>query len=174
MRSSMTPVASGLDAATVVAAIAQVEITHIVTVPDTHQRTVLEHLDADDARPVVRAATEHDVFGICVGLWMAGQRPLAVIQQLGLFAAANALRWAHHDARAPLAILAGLFGRHVDVAVDEDSASAVRLCPPLLDALEVPFVVIDDPADSGRIAAMLGSAFQGGGARVVLLGAPTR
>jgi sulfopyruvate decarboxylase TPP-binding subunit len=169
----MTPVATSLSAATVAEAIDQLGITHVVTVPDTHQRTLLDLLDGDDARPVVRAATEDDVLGICVGLWIAGQRPLAVIQQLGLFAAANVLRWAGHDARAPLAVLAGVYGRDVEVPVPENAGSAVRLCTPLLDALEITWSLVEGPDDAHLIVTTLGSAFEDGAVRVALIGAPT-
>jgi sulfopyruvate decarboxylase TPP-binding subunit len=169
----MTAIAESLSAAMVIDAIDEVGITHFVTVPDTHQRTMLEQLDADVARPLVRAATEDDVLGICAGLWIAGQRPLAVIQQLGLFAAANALRWIRHDVRVPLPILAGLYGRDVRAAVADDSGSAVRLCTPLLDALEIPWSLVEGPADVARIAATLRAAFDQESIRVVLLGAPT-
>ena len=49
------------------AAIDEVCVTHVVTVPDTHQRTLLERLDRDPSRPLVRAATEDDVFASAPG-----------------------------------------------------------------------------------------------------------
>lgn len=142
-------------------------------VPDTHQRTVLELLDTQDGIAVVRCATEDDVFGCCAGLWLAGRRPVAVIQQLGLFAGANALRGMVHDQGIPLAILAGLYGRDVDVSPEDDPGSAVRLCLPLLDALEVSWVLVEGPGEADRIGARLAGALDGEGACAVLLGAPT-
>jgi sulfopyruvate decarboxylase len=166
-------VATSVAAADLHATIAAADITHVVTVPDTHQRTLLSRLSGDPARPLVRAATEDDVFGICTGLWMAGHRPLAVIQQLGLFAAANSLRWAAHDVRTPLAVLAGLYGRSVRSEVSEDPASAVRLAIPLLQALQIRSELIESPAQIDRITPALRDAFDAPGVRVVLLGAPT-
>jgi sulfopyruvate decarboxylase TPP-binding subunit len=165
--------ATSVPAVDLARAIDEVGVTHVVTVPDTHQRTLLERLTADDSRPLVRCATEDDVVGVCTGLWMAGHRPLAVIQQLGLFAAANSLRWARHDVRTPLAILAGLYGRHVELAVTDDTASAVRLCVPLLDALGIAHELIEHPSELPRLAPALRAAFAHGEARVVLVGAPT-
>ena len=113
------------------------------------------------------------MFGVCVGLWMTGHRPLALIQQLGLFAGVNALRGMVHDQGAALAVLAALYGRDLSLPPDEDPASAVRLCLPLLDALEVPWTLVEGPQDAHRIGPELAAAFDEQRASVVLLGAPT-
>ena len=89
--------------------------THVVIVPDTNQKTVLDLLDEQPDLPVIRCAAEDDVFGVCTGLWFAGHRPIAVIQQLGIFAGANVLRGMVHDQRAPIAILAGMYGRDLEL-----------------------------------------------------------
>jgi sulfopyruvate decarboxylase TPP-binding subunit len=165
--------ATGLPAETVVEALDRAAITHVVTVPDTHQRTVLDLIDERASPPVIRAATEDDVLGICGGLWIGGSRPVALIQQLGIFASVNALRGLTHDLAFPLAILAGMYGRETDLAVPDSPKSAVRMCTPVLDALEIPWVLVEEPADAHLIAPMLSKPFTEGGAHVVLLGAPT-
>jgi sulfopyruvate decarboxylase TPP-binding subunit len=165
--------ALGVPAADVRAALAHAGVTHVVLVPDTHQRTVLELLDAQDGLPLIRCAAEDDVFGVCAGLWLAGHRPLALIQQLGIFAGANALRGMVHDQRVPIAILAGLYGRDVTLALDANPASAVRLCTPLLDALEIPWLLVERPADADAIGPALAAVFDERHAGAVLLGAPT-
>jgi sulfopyruvate decarboxylase TPP-binding subunit len=170
-----SPVARAVpvSASAVLEAIDGLEASHTVIVPDTNQRTVLEALDARGAPPVIRAAAENDVLGICAGLWMAGCRPLAIIQQLGLFASVNALRAFTHDQRVPLAILAGLYGRDVSDEVADSPASAVRLCVPLLDSLGIRSVLVEGPADADQILPGLRAAFDERCTSVVLLGAPT-
>jgi sulfopyruvate decarboxylase subunit alpha len=169
----MTTVATPIPAASVVAALEEAEVTHVVTVPDTHQRSVLDLLAVRHRPPVLRAATEDDTLGICAGLWMAGARPVAVIQQLGLFASVNALRAFTHDQGVPLAILAGLYGRDVGLAPDEDPSSAVRLCLPLLATLGLRATVVEGPESTDRIAPALRAAFDEGLTGVVVIGAPT-
>ena len=168
----MTAIAVGLDAPTIVDAIHTVGITHIVIVPDTHQKTVLDLLDEDDL-PVIRCATEDDVLGVCAGLWMTGARPLALIQQLGLFASANALRAFTNDQHVPLCILAGMYGRNVELPVEHNATSSVRLCTPVLDALGVRWRLIETPGQVDEIAPALAAAFDEGISSAVLLGAPT-
>jgi sulfopyruvate decarboxylase TPP-binding subunit len=164
----------GVPAEAVFDALRRARATHAVVVPDTNQRTVLELLDDAAVMPVIRCAAEDDAFGVCAGLWLAGHRPVAVIQQLGLFAGVNALRGMVHDQRVPLAVLAGVYGRDLTRKLSDDPASAVRLCTPLLDALEIPWSLIESPQDaSSRIGDELTEAFDSERPRVVLLGAPT-
>src|SRR5205085_666734 len=142
-------------------------------VPDTHQRTVLAELEERGDPPIIRAATEDDVLGICAGLWIGGERPVGLVQQLGLFASVNALRGITHDLDIPLAILAGMYGRELDLPVERSPKSSVSLCRPVLDALGVASVLVETPDDAELIAPSLGAAFESRCSHVVLLGAPT-
>lgn len=169
----MAPRSVGVSAQVILDALSHARVTHVVIVPDTNQRTVLDLLDDGRRLPVIRCAAEDDVFGVCAGLWLAGQRPVAVIQQLGLFAGVNALRGMVHDQRIPLAILAGMYGRDLDRQLTENPGSAVRLCTPLLDALEIPWSLIESPAEASMIGTGLAAAFDTEQAHIVLLGAPT-
>jgi sulfopyruvate decarboxylase TPP-binding subunit len=168
-----THTAQGIPADVVVAALLAAGATHGVVVPDTHQRTVLELLDERGDLPLIRCAAEDDVFGVCAGLWFTGQRPVALIQQLGIFAGVNVLRGMVHDQGVPLAILAGLHGRALDRPLEDQPGSAVRLCTPVLDALEIPWHLVEGPADADAIRRALGAAFDEQRASAVLLGAPT-
>lgn len=168
----MTAVATAIEAAVVLEAVTAVGFTHVVTVPDTNQKTVIDALE-EGPLPVLRAAAEDDVAGVCAGLWMAGARPLALIQQLGLFAGVNAIRGVTHDMGIPLAVLAGMYGRDTDLAIEDDPGSAVRLCLPLLDALQLRWTLVEGPHDAGAIRPGLAAAFDEGITSVVLLGAPT-
>jgi hypothetical protein len=85
----------------------------------------------------------------------------------------NALRAFNHELNAPLAIMAGLYGRELDLAPEDSPKSSVRLCMPVLDALEVRHVLVEGPADAPLIAETLGSVFETGRTAVVLIGAPT-
>jgi sulfopyruvate decarboxylase subunit alpha len=162
-----------LSAVRIVSSLAECGFTHVVTVPDTNQKSVLDELARRQVVPVIRAATEDDVMGICAGLWLAGQQPMALIQQLGLFASVNALRAFGLDQGTPLAILAGLYGRNVERPIDQDQPSAVRYCVPLLNVLEIDWILVEGPDDAKSVGAMLRQAFEQRVTRVVLLGAPT-
>ena len=165
--------ATSIPGTTIVETLGRVGATHVVTVPDTNQATVLERLDTSREISVLRAASEDDALGICAGLWVTGQRPIALIQQLGIFASVNALRGLAYDLRIPLAILASLYGRDLSLPPDQSIKSSVRLCIPVLEALEIRWVLVESLADSELIAEMFNWVFDERRAGVVLLGAPT-
>jgi sulfopyruvate decarboxylase subunit beta len=157
----------------VLASLEAVGTTHIVTVPDTNQASLLRLVDERQAPRLVRAASEDDVLGICAGLWISGGRPVAAIQQLGIFASVNALRGLTHDLSIPLAIVAGLYGRELDRSPEASAKSAVRLCVPVLEALELDWALVETPDQAGLIERALKLTFAQERTTVVLLGAPT-
>jgi sulfopyruvate decarboxylase TPP-binding subunit len=168
----LSTAATGVTAEVILEAIAEVGITHVVIVPDTHQRSVLERLQ-HTGPPVLRCATEADVMGVSAGLWMAGARPLVMIQQLGIYAGANSLRAFANEHQVPICMLAGLYARDVELPVEENPGSAVRLAIPILQVLGVRTTLIETAEQAPEIAPALAAAFEQGIASAVLLGAPT-
>jgi sulfopyruvate decarboxylase TPP-binding subunit len=154
-------------------AIRDLGITHVVTVPDTHQKTLLARLFEDGDIRVVTVATEDDAFGVTAGLYMGGAVPMMVIQQLGVFAGVNALRGIALDMNVPTLVLAGLFGRDVSKPTSENRARSVRLVEPLLDSLEVPHYAIDGPDDAGLLRQAFDESRVRNGPVIVFVGAPT-
>jgi len=154
-------------------AIRELGVTHVVTVPDTHQRTLLDRLYADADIRVVTVTTEDDAIGVNAGLHMGGAVPMLVIQQLGLFASMNALRGIALDMNVPTFILAGLFGRDVNKSTAENRSRSVRLVEPLLDSMEIPHYAIDGPDDAGCIRTAFDQSRVVNGPVVVFVGAPT-
>jgi len=147
----MTPTAAAesVPAELLHAAIRSLGITHIVTVPDTHQKTLLARLFEDPEIRVVTLSTEDDAIGVTAGLYMGGAVPMMIIQQLGVFASINSLRGIALDMNVPTLIMAGLFGRDVSKSTAENRSRSVRLVEPLLDSLEVPHYAIDGAGDVG-------------------------
>src|SRR4051812_22002213 len=116
----MTAVAASVPAGLLYDEIKRLGITHVVTVPDTHQRTLLDLLYGDPALRTLTVSTEDEAFGINAGLYMGGAVPMVVLQQVGLFASVNTLRGIALDMGVPTFILAGLFGRDVSRTVPEN------------------------------------------------------
>jgi sulfopyruvate decarboxylase TPP-binding subunit len=166
--------AESVDAVLLHDAIRDLGITHVVTVPDTHQRTLIDRLLQDESLKVVIVSTEDEAIGINAGLYMGGAVPMMLIQQLGVFAGVNALRGIALDMNVPTFILAGLFGRDVTKPTSENNQRAVRLVEPLLDALDVPHYAIDGPDDVGVIRTAFDQSREIHGPTVVFVGAPTK
>jgi sulfopyruvate decarboxylase TPP-binding subunit len=171
-----TPGAAGaerLDPKAIHDAIRATGVTHIVTVPDTHQRTLLTVL-LDSSEPIlIQACTEDEVLGINLGLYMGGKKPLVLIQNTGFFASMNALRGVSLEAKAPTVLLIGEFSRDPGAAPVEHSRGLVYALEPTLDLWKVPYYRLDHPADIKSIGVAVERAFSERCAVALLVGAPT-
>lgn len=122
-------------------------VTHIVTVPDTHQKVLLDRLYDDERLRVLTVSTEDEAFGIAAGLYAGGARPLLVIQHAGLFAGLNSLRGIAQDYRIPTPMMVGMFEHDPRTPIEQSHRSAARLAEPLADAMGVPHWRLNGPED---------------------------
>lgn len=148
-------------------------VTHILSVPDTHQKTLLADLVEDPSLRLLTFATEDEAIAVNAGLWIGGAEALLVIQNVGFIAGLNAVRGIAMDMRVPTCMLVGQFGRDVTVPVEENNASAVRMIQPLLQTLGIPCYPIDRAEDVGRLAEGFAQSRAERRPVVVLVGAPT-
>jgi sulfopyruvate decarboxylase TPP-binding subunit len=123
----------------------------IVSVPDTHQKTVLAALDKEAAIRVVTCATEDEAVAVAAGLHLGGEPAVLMIQHAGLYASVNTLRGVALDGRIPTFYMIGLLGRERDRDPRESRQSMVRYCEPLLDTFGVPHARLEGPDDVRRI-----------------------
>ena len=83
----------------------------ILSVPDTHQKTVLAALDKERALRVLTCATEDEANGVAAGLWIGGEPVIVMIQHAGLYASVNTLRGIAMDGKVPICYMIGLLSR---------------------------------------------------------------
>src|SRR5690606_24282105 len=101
-------------------AIAAVGVTHVITVPDTHMKSLLDLMAEQDAVRLLTVCTEDEAIGINAGLFIAGHRPMMLIQNNGLYACVNALKAIALDAQVPTVMLIGQYGRDTSTPVEEN------------------------------------------------------
>ena len=145
----------------------------VVTVPDTHQRTVLTALTDGDEFRLITCATEDEATAIAAGLWIGGDEPVMLIQHAGLYASVNTLRGVVIDGHVPMFYLVGLLQREPDKAPRDSRHSMVRFCEPLLDTFGVPYELLDGPDDVPRIPELFRLSRERRGPAVALIGLPT-
>src|SRR5215216_6678822 len=150
------PVAISVSATAIVQEMLALGISHVVTVPDTHQRTLLAELARQSQIGLLTACTEDEAIAINAGLWIGGQRPLLSIQHVGLLAALNSVKGIAMDARIPTCMLVGYFGRDVSRSARDNAARAVALIEPTLDTWGIPHFPLETPDDLPSI----GQAYQ--------------
>ena len=145
----------------------------ILSVPDTHQKTVLAALDKEEAIRVLTCATEDEANAVAAGLWAGGEPCVLMIQHAGLYASVNTLRGVGMDGRIPLFYMIGLLSREKDRVPRESRHSMVRYCEPLLDTFSVPHARLEGPDDVHLIPEYYRLARSRRGPAAVLVGLET-
>jgi sulfopyruvate decarboxylase TPP-binding subunit len=145
----------------------------ILSVPDTHQKTVLAALDHEPTIRLITCATEDEANAIAAGLHIGGEPCLLMIQHAGLYASVNTLRGVAMDGRVPIFYLIGLLSREKDLDPSESRSSMVRYCEPLLDTFGVPHARLEGPDDLHLIPEYFRLSRERRGPAAVLVGLET-
>jgi sulfopyruvate decarboxylase TPP-binding subunit len=167
------PVAISVPAEAIVSEIEALGISHVVNVPDTHQKSVLALLGRRSHPVLITACTEDEAIGINAGLYVGGKRPMLLIQQTGLLASINCVKGIAMDARIPTFMLIGLFSRDVTKTPADDPKRVINRIGPTLDTWEIPWYPLERPDQIGAIAEAYQRSLDERGPTVVLVGAPT-
>ncbi len=167
------PVARPVSAEAIVNELYELRISHVINVPDTHQRTLLKALSQQSRIKVLTACTEDEAIAISAGLWIGGQRPILSIQQVGLLAALNNVKGIAMDARIPTCMLVGYFGRDVTLPARQNPGHGVKLIEPTLDAWGIAYFPIEGPEEITAVSTAYRHSVEHSGPSVVLIGAPT-
>lgn len=166
-------VALSVPAEAILQELRKLDITHVINVPDTHQRTLLSALARQSQIRLLTACTEDEAVAINAGLYIGGQRPILSIQQVGLLAALNNVKGIALDARIPTCMLVGYFGRDVTRTARQNAARGVHLIEPTLDTWGIAYFPIEGPDDLPAIARAYHHSIDQLGPSVILVGAPT-
>jgi sulfopyruvate decarboxylase subunit alpha len=149
------------------------DVTHVVTVPDTHQKSLLALLAQVQRPRLITACTEDEAFAINAGLFIGGARPILLIQNAGLYASMNSLRGISLDGRVPTCALVGEYLRDPHLPSRDNTPRVVHLTEPTLELWGVPYRRLERGADVGVIADAYRVALETSGPSVVLVGAVT-
>lgn len=148
-------------------------IRTVVTVPDTHQKTLMAAIAASDDLRMITCSTEDEATAIAAGLWIGGDEAMLLIQHAGLYASVNTLRGVAIDGHIPMFSFIGLLSREPDKHPRESARSMVRFCEPLLDTFGVPHELIDGPDDVPHIPRLFRLSRERRGPTAALIGMPT-
>lgn len=144
-----------LDGPSVVAALEDCGVTHVVWIPDSDIGRWEAALNSAPRLQLLRVCREGEAIAVAAGLHLGGKRPIVVIQCTGLFEAGDALRNILHDLHLPLFLVIGVRSYHA-----HQRGTSTDNCPlftePILRAWQVPYVLLDD----SRTAADLASAYR--------------
>ena len=116
------------------------------TFPCSKLKNIFDLLENEEEIQIVPVTREEEGIGICAGAYMAGKKPFMLIQSSGLGNSFNTIASLLKTYRIPLLILASYRGY-----LNERILAQIPLgqsIPGMLDALEVPFIILNDGTDS--------------------------
>lgn len=125
------------------------QISHVVWLPDSETNFMYEQLLSDPSIDVVPVAREGETMAIAAGLWVGGKRPVALIQNTGIFESGDSIRGLGLDVSQPLVMLIGYRGwdRH-GIAKD----SAAKFTEHILHAWGINYYLVETDDDAWRIS----------------------
>jgi sulfopyruvate decarboxylase TPP-binding subunit len=165
--------AESLDPHKVLAAIRSLGITHVITVPDTHQRSLLALLALVKDPTLITVCTEDEAIGINAGLYIGGARPMLLIQNNGLYACLNTVKAIALDAGVPTFMLIGEHGRDVALPSRKNKDLSVRMLEPTLELWNVPYHRLERETDLSDLPRLYESCLELERPVASLVGAPT-
>jgi sulfopyruvate decarboxylase TPP-binding subunit len=137
------------DGPSVVAALKDCGISHVVWVPDSQIGTWEDALVAESSLSLIRACREGEAIAIAAGLLLGGRRPIVVIQCTGLFEAGDALRNIVHDLKLPLFLFVGVRS-YLAHQQGKSKDNCAVFTEPIVRAWQLPYVLLGpehSPAD---------------------------
>jgi sulfopyruvate decarboxylase TPP-binding subunit len=145
----------------------------IISVPDTHQKSVLAALDKERGLRVLTCSTEDDANAVAAGLYMTGEPVIVMIQHAGLYASVNTIRGISMDGKVPIFYMIGLLSREKDRDPKDSRHSMVRFAEPLLDVFGIPHARLEGPDDVKLIPEYYRKSRERKGPAAVLVGLET-
>jgi len=116
-----------------------------VTFPSSKLKNLLKMIEEDDEIFTVPVTREEEGVGVCAGAYLAGKKPFMLIQSSGLGNSFNAIASLLKTYRIPILIIAEHRGSYNET-MPAQVPMGVAL-PGMLDALEIPFIMISSALD---------------------------
>jgi sulfopyruvate decarboxylase TPP-binding subunit len=135
----------------------ELQITHVVWVPDSLTGTWERALDDAEGLSLIRVCREGEAWAIAAGLFVAGKRPLVIMQMTGFFESADSMRNSLFDLQLPLLAIVG--GRNM---LTETVDSAKTYAIPVVDAWGIEYAVVHSEEQKPELKRHLFHALQSG------------
>jgi len=140
-----------LDGPSVVVALKECGITHVVWIPDSELGTWEPALSVEPGLRLIRVCREGEAMAVAAGLHLGGCRPIVIIQCTGLFEAGDALRNVVHDMKLPLFFVVGLRSYYA-----HQQGATRDTCPlfaePILQTWKIPYRLLDKQSTASDLA----------------------
>jgi sulfopyruvate decarboxylase subunit alpha len=137
-----------LRASKLVAALKSQGVTHVVALPDSETSHLHHALREGAGIEIVPVSREGEAIPIAAGLWIAGRKPIVMVQNAGLFESGDALRGMAIGISLPVVLFIGYRGynRHGDTP-----DTAAQFLEPFMHMWRVGYYIIENDDDLGRV-----------------------
>ena len=153
------------------AALEAAKVEFVVTVSDiVTSEHVLRPLSDHPRLRQVKVCKEDEGISICAALSHCERRALLLIQHTGLLDSLNALRAIAVEYHLPICLMVGLQGKEAGVPPQQSERYGVRIVEPILDAMEVRHLLIEEAAQVADIAPAIEAAYSAMAPVVMLVG----
>ena len=129
--------------------LAACEVKLVASLPDNWISELLQHIDSDERFRHVPVNREESAIGLCAGAYMGGLGSAALMGASGFMTVIYAITKINYSYEIPLLLLMtmrGAFGDH-----HKHHISNGLYLQPVLQAIDMPFTIIDRPEDIGQI-----------------------
>lgn len=154
------------------------KITHVTTVPDYAQLSLqikLEEGYLPNTR-VIRCSAEDQAIECAAGLWIGGKKPIVIMQNQGFYASINSIRAVGIDAKLPLVLMIGPWGRefsNLGQSMRQSNRKVISMLEPMMDVLGIRYWNLESSKDLGVIPEAIDHAFSESKPTAILVGAYT-
>jgi len=163
--------AAGPSGRDLISALKRAGVRHIAALPDiTTSAGLLWPLSEDPDLTLIRLSKEDEGVSICAALSYCDKRAVLLMQQTGLMDSLNNIRAVACEYKQPVCMLVGLLGKEPDKAPSESASFGVRIVEPVLDAMEINHILIEEPNDVARLPTAIDRAYETSRPMVALIG----
>ena len=125
--------------------------------------------DDPDIR-LIRLCKEDEGVSICAALSYCDKRAVLMMQQTGLMDSLNYIRAVVCEYEQPVCMVVGLLGKEPDKAPTESASYGVRIVEPVLDAMEIDHILIENTDDVAQLPDAIDRAYDTSRPMVALIG----
>ena len=157
--------------ADIIDALKAARVEFVAAVPDiVTSAGLLWPISRDGALRLIRLCKEDEGISICTGLAFCDRRAVLLMQQTGLMDSLNSIRAIAVEYQQPVCMIVGLLGKEPDRPAAQSAKYGVRIIEPVLDAMGIDHITLDNPEDVVALAPAINRAYELSRPVVALIG----
>ncbi len=155
----------------IIKSLKQAAIRFVIAVPDiVTSEGLLWPIARERDFNLIRICKEDEGVSICAAMSYSDTRAILLMQQTGLMDSLNAVRAIAMDYRLPVCMMVGLQGKEPNRSPPESDSYGVRIIEPVLQAMTIPYRLIEEPDDVTDIARDIDRAYRNASPFCFLIG----